>query len=87
MYLSHLHIKNHPILKDIDLDLLNPKTNKPYPIIAFVGENGCGKTTLLNVLFDYEYSGTLYYKFSRGIEIHKSLLWEWAVLRVCIVLL
>ena len=53
MYLSHLHIKNHPILKDIDLDLLNPKTNKPYPIIAFVGENGCGKTTLLNVLFDY----------------------------------
>lgn len=56
MYLSHLRIKNHPILKDLDLDLINPKTGKPYSIIAFVGENGCGKTTLLNAIFDYEKS-------------------------------
>ena len=56
MYLSHLHIKNHPILKDFELDLVNPKTGKPYAIVAFVGENGCGKTTLLNEIFDYENS-------------------------------
>lgn len=56
MYLSHLHIKNHPILKDFELDLVNPKTGKPYTIVAFVGENGCGKTTLLNEIFDYENS-------------------------------
>ena len=56
MYLSHLKIKNHPILKDIELDLINPKTNKPYAIVAFVGENGCGKTTLLNEIFNYENS-------------------------------
>lgn len=54
MYLSHLRIKNHPILKDINIDLVNPKTGKPYSIIAFVGENGCGKTTLLNEIFNYE---------------------------------
>ena len=53
MYLSRLRIKKHPILKNIELDLVNPKTNKPYAIVAFVGENGCGKTTLLNELFDY----------------------------------
>lgn len=54
MYLSHLRIKNHPVLKNIELDLVNPKTNKPYSIVAFVGENGCGKTTLLNEIFNYE---------------------------------
>lgn len=53
MYLSHLKIKNHPIVKDIDVDLINPVTKKPYSIIALVGENGCGKTTILKELFDY----------------------------------
>ena len=56
MYLSYLKIKNHPILKDFELDLINPKTGNPYSIVAFVGENGCGKTTLLNEIFDYENS-------------------------------
>ena len=56
MYLTHLHIKNHPILKDISFDFVNPQTGKPYSIIAFVGENGCGKTTLLNEIFNYEKS-------------------------------
>lgn len=55
-HLSHIKIKDHPVLKDIDLDLVNPKTNKPYDIIAFVGENGCGKTTMLGELFDYDNS-------------------------------
>ena len=53
MYLSHLTIKDHPILGDINLSFINPKTNKPYSVIAFVGENGCGKTTLLNEIFGY----------------------------------
>lgn len=56
MYLKHLNIKNHPVLKDIELDFINPTTNKPYSIVAFVGENGCGKTTLLNEIFDYQES-------------------------------
>ena len=56
MYLKHLTIKNHPVLRDIDLSFLNSKTNEPYSIIAFVGENGCGKTTLLNEIFNYEES-------------------------------
>ena len=56
MYLSYLHIKNHPILKDLELNFLNPKTEKPYAVIAFVGENGCGKTSLLNEIFNYDSS-------------------------------
>lgn len=56
MYLSHLNIKNHPILKNLKLNLTNPNTNKPYAVVAFVGENGCGKTTILNEIFNYEKS-------------------------------
>lgn len=56
MYLSHLNIKNHPILKDLKLNLTNPNTNQPYAVVAFVGENGCGKTTILNEIFNYEKS-------------------------------
>lgn len=56
MYLSHLKIRNHPVLKDIDLDFVNPHTGQKYSIIAFVGENGCGKTTLLNEIFEYHES-------------------------------
>lgn len=55
-HLTHITIRKHPILKDIDIPLINPKTKKPYEIIAFVGENGCGKTTILNELFDYDKS-------------------------------
>ena len=62
MYLSHLHIKNHPILKDLTLDLINPKTNEPYAVVAFVGENGCGKTTILNEIFNYEKSEFIFDK-------------------------
>ena len=54
MHLSYLKIKNHPVLKDINLNFINPKNGEPYSIIAFVGENGCGKTTILNELFSYQ---------------------------------
>jgi ABC-type multidrug transport system ATPase subunit len=56
MYLNHLKLKGHPVLKDIELDLINPKTKETYSIVAFVGENGCGKTTLLNEIFNYNES-------------------------------
>ena len=56
MHLYQLKIKNHPILKDLNLSFTNPKTKEPYSVVAFVGENGCGKTTILNEIFNYEKS-------------------------------
>ena len=47
MYLNRIRIINHEFLKNIDIDLINPNTNSPYSIVVFVGENGCGKTSLL----------------------------------------
>lgn len=55
MRLSKLTIRDHPILKDMDLDFRDKEGNR-YPVVAFVGENGCGKTTLLGELFDYSKS-------------------------------
>ena len=54
MRLSQINIKNHNILGDLYIPLINPSTNEPYSVVAFVGENGCGKTTLLTELFNYE---------------------------------
>lgn len=48
MYLERLVLNGNDIIESIDVSLINPKTNQPYSVIAFVGENGCGKTTLLN---------------------------------------
>ena len=56
MHLEKIEIKNHPILKDLNISFLNVRNNKPYPVVVFVGENGCGKTTLLNELFNYSSS-------------------------------
>ena len=41
---------NHPILENLKLDFINPKTNKPYSTIVLAGENGTGKTTILETL-------------------------------------
>lgn len=56
MHLNGIEIKNHPILGDLNISFLNDETGIPYPIVVFVGENGCGKTTLLNELFNYSNS-------------------------------
>ena len=49
-YLNKININGHKILGDLYINLINPKTNNPYSIVVFVGENGCGKTTLLRIV-------------------------------------
>lgn len=55
MRISKIEFKNHPILKNLKINFTD-KNGNIYPNIIFVGENGCGKTTLLNELFDYDNS-------------------------------
>ncbi len=50
MQIRKIKYKNHPLLKDLELDLVNPDTDKPYATIVLAGENGTGKTTILSTL-------------------------------------
>ena len=75
MYLRQLTFKNHPVLKDISFDFVNNKTNKPYSIVLFVGENGSGKTTVLNEIFKFNESNYIVNKeqsFDKNNEAFKA---------------
>lgn len=83
MYLNQFKLKKHPILGDINLSLINSKTNEAYSIVAFVGENGCGKTTILNEIFNYDESkyicdkqGQLNALYLRQGSLHKNAMKE-----------
>ena len=49
---------NHPILGNLELDFINPATNKPYSTIVLAGENGTGKTTILETINTFLCFGT-----------------------------
>lgn len=56
MKIKSIKIKNHKILGNLNLDFTDNNGNI-YDTIIFIGENGCGKTTILNFLstiFDYK---------------------------------
>ncbi len=49
MEIASLKLQNHPILHDLELNFCD-ENGKPYKNIVFAGENGTGKTALLNLL-------------------------------------
>lgn len=53
MKIRKLKYKNDEILGNLELDFVNPTTNKPYSTVVLVGENGTGKTTILKTISDY----------------------------------
>ena len=50
MKIRKIKYKNHPILGNLELNLVNRKTGLPYDTIVFAGENGSGKTSVLSSL-------------------------------------
>ncbi|GAB2026136.1 AAA family ATPase [Lactovum odontotermitis] len=50
MKITKLEVKGHPVLKDFSLDFTNSLTGQAYNNIVFAGENGRGKTTILEIL-------------------------------------
>lgn len=53
MLLPNISFNAHPVLGDLKLNLCNNE-GQPYKIVLLVGENGCGKTTVLKELYGYE---------------------------------
>lgn len=88
MEIASLKLKNHPILHDLELNFCDTN-GTPYKNIVFAGENGIGKTALLNLLhnitgqmhnflltrpsFDFEIECIL---TSREFDLVKSFLGE-----------
>ena len=50
MKIRKIKYRNHPILGNLELDLVNPNTGLPYDTIVLAGENGTGKTSILSTL-------------------------------------
>ncbi|MFQ6371445.1 AAA family ATPase [Shewanella sp. YIC-542] len=53
--------KNHPVLGDLHLDFSNVSTHKPYSTIVFAGENGTGKSTILEEISNFLNLGSFEY--------------------------
>lgn len=52
MKILKIELLNNPILGSTTFDFTR-NNGKPYDNIVFAGENGCGKTSLLNIIFDF----------------------------------
>ena len=50
MKIRKIKYNNHPVLNNLELDLVNPNTGSPYDTVVFAGENGTGKTSILSSL-------------------------------------
>jgi predicted ATPase len=47
MKIGKISIENVRIIDHLEIDLIDPHTNAPYPVLLLVGENGVGKSTIL----------------------------------------
>jgi len=47
MKIKKVKWKDHPILGNLLLDLVDNSTDIPYETVVFAGENGIGKSTIL----------------------------------------
>lgn len=50
MKICSIRIKNYQQFKDVTLDFTDPKTKEPVDKICFIGKNGTGKSTLLELI-------------------------------------
>lgn len=64
--LHELKFKNHPILGNLTLNFTE-ENGHIYKNIILVGENGCGKTTILNEINNYTQSNFIIDKHSQDI--------------------
>lgn len=77
MKIKKVKWENHPILGDLELDFLDTSNSAPYDTILFAGENGTGKTTILETISTFLNRGSFeYFEFIEYIvngKIYKAV--------------
>lgn len=77
MKITKVKWNNHPVLGNLALDFLNPTTNEPFDTIIFAGENGTGKTTILEAISTFLNVGSFehfdYIEYIVDGEIYKAV--------------
>lgn len=58
MKIKKVKWNNHEILGNLEIDFTNSSTGEPFDTIIFAGENGTGKTTILDTLSTFLNLGT-----------------------------
>lgn len=58
MKIRKIKWKNHAVLGDLELDFTNPSSGQPFDTVIFAGENGTGKTSILETLATFLNIGT-----------------------------
>ncbi|WP_429103894.1 AAA family ATPase [Aeromonas hydrophila] len=61
MKITQVKWNNHPVLGDLLLDFNNSSTNTPYETVIFAGENGTGKSTILEIISNLLNAGSFEY--------------------------
>ncbi|MET3536442.1 AAA family ATPase [Chryseobacterium limigenitum] len=77
MKITKVKWDNHPILGDLELDLTNTGNNKTFDNVLFVGENGCGKTTILKSISTFLNIGSFkdfeYIEYSINNKVYQAV--------------
>jgi ATPase subunit of ABC transporter with duplicated ATPase domains len=58
MKIQKVKWKDHPILKDLMLGFIDGKSGQPFETITFAGENGTGKSTVLEEISSFLNKGS-----------------------------
>lgn len=70
MKIRKIRYDNHPVLGNLELDLVNQTTGQPYDTIILAGENGSGKTTILSSLNTFLCLGSFWHFDSIEYEVN-----------------
>jgi len=69
--------KDHPILGNLELDFLNAATGEPFDTVLIAGENGTGKTTILETISTFLNIGSFeyfdYLEYVVDGKVHKAI--------------
>ena len=61
MKITKVKWSNHPILGDLELDFINAAIGEPFNTVLFAGENGTGKTSILETISTFLNLGSIQY--------------------------